>query len=570
VSELQVAGVPTSAGVESNVRLFASYAALVKEIADLFALAPERLARAEALDRLEITTQVTVERMLSWSTGRVARWFTHLGDDLHIDLSLAGLDIEPHMPAGSLRAGHDPQRALARFAKDAKRFQDSHGSEVDVDVRLSLGKTRAVAAVRAWLSSRPEYPGSAELLLATSVFVFYQASAVEKLLGLGALPEWEQRGVAHAGGRTIMVLCDTSGYLAGMTLEILGAHQVKQPHWLVFSRAAWREFQERASRVRALQREESSWPTPPAVLTPAHLRLAEYTPGLESIAHRLRETQAALSACYLAGSVTGEANRELWLRFAGPRPATCHLVTHMATTQAEEPSAGLYTGGLAKLAAWAYHHASADKLAIARECLAHEIPAGTQVTLSGLEEAAVGALEAAKANLTLYLRQNTAYYFQLRQQALDLVTSYAASVRKAVSDLTSEVVENVYRTIGLLIGVIIAGLIQPRLELTIQQVAAGIYILYLLFLLYYLLDSKRRRFELESSDLQAHLGAMFELSERERALLRTEAGGADQYFWKYFQWSRFIYRALAAASCLYLVLLFTPLAAHLPLVSPVP
>lgn len=225
---------------------------------------------------------------------------------------------------------------------------------------------------------------------------------------------------------------------------------------------------------------------------------------------------------------------------------------------------------MARLAAWAYHHASADKLAIARECLAHELPPGAQVTLSGLEDAASGALEAAKANLTLYLRHNTAQYFELRQQALELVTSYAASVRKAVSDLTSEVVENVYRTIGLLIGVVIAGLIQPRLALAVQQVAAGIYIMYLLFLVYYLLDSKRRRFELESSDLQIHLGAMLELSERERALLRTEAGGADQYFWKYFNLSRFIYLALAAASLLYLLLLFTPLAVHLPLLSPLP
>ncbi|PWT76243.1 MAG: hypothetical protein C5B60_04295 [Chloroflexi bacterium] len=572
MSELQVAGVPTTAGIESssNSELLASYAALVTEIAGLLALTPERLARAEALDRLEITTQVTVERVLSWNTGRVARWFTQLGDDLQIDLSLAGLDIESTIPQSGLRAGRDPKTTMARFAKDAKSFQESHGDEVDVDVRLSIGKTRAATAARAWLSNRPEYPGSAELLSGTSIFVFYQASAVEKLLSLGALPEWEQRGLAHLGGRTIMVLCDASGYLAGMTLEILGASRAMQPRWLVFSRAAWREFQERASRVRALHQEESSWPTAPAVLTPAHLRLAEYAPGLESMAHRLRETQAALAACYLAGSVTGDANRELWLRFAGPRPATCHLVTQNTSTRGEEPSTiGPYTGGLAKLAAWAYHHASADKLAIARECLAHEIPPGTQVTLSGLEEAAVGALEAAKANLTLYLRHNTAQYFQLRQQALDLVTSYAASVRKAVSDLTSEVVENVYRTIGLLIGVIIAALIQPKLALQVQQVAASIYILYLVFLICYLLDSKRRRFELESSDLQIHLGAMLELSERERALLQSEAGGADQYFWQYFRWSRFIYVALAVASCLYLLLLFTPLAAHLPLVSPV-
>ena len=309
MSELQVAGLTVSAGVEPSGELLASYAALVTEIAGLFALAPLRLARAEALDRLEITTQMTVEQMQSWSTGRVARWFAQLGDDLEIDLSLSGLDIDSSMPANSLRAGHDSQEEMARFAQDAESFLTGHGTEVDVDVRLSIGKTRAVAAVRAWLSNRPEYPGSADLLAATSVFVFYQASALEKLLRLGALPEWEQRGLAHPAGRTIIALGDASGYLAGMSLEIIGARQVMEPHWLVFSRAAWREFQERANLVRTLQTGESSWPTAPALLTPAHLQLAEYTPGLETIALRLRETQSALSACYLAGSVTGEVNR---------------------------------------------------------------------------------------------------------------------------------------------------------------------------------------------------------------------------------------------------------------------
>ena len=58
----------------------------------------------------------------------------------------------------------------------------------------------------------------------------------------------------------------------------------------------------------------------------------------------------------------------------------------------------------------------------------------------------------------------------------------------------------------------------------------SIYIAYLLFLVYFLLDSRRRRFELESGDLELALKAMPELSERERSLLRSEAGAADQYF----------------------------------------
>ena len=89
---------------------------------------------------------------------------------------------------------------------------------------------------------------------------------------------------------------------------------------------------------------------------------------------------------------------------------------------------------------------------------------------------------------------------------------------------------------------------------------------YLLFLVYFLLESRRQRFLLEAGDLGARLKAMPELSERERSLLRTEAGAADQYFDHYFRRSRLLYLALAGAGALYLLLLFTPLAAHLPLV----
>ena len=75
------------------------------------------------------------------------------------------------------------------------------------------------------------------------------------------------------------------------------------------------------------------------------------------------------------------------------------------------------------------------------------------------------------------------------------------------------------------------------------------------------------RFELEAGDLEARLKAMPELSERERSLLRSEAGAADQYFYSYFRRSRLLYLVLAGAGALYLLLLFTPLATHLPLVT---
>ena len=60
-------------------------------------------------------------------------------------------------------------------------------------------------------------------MAATTPYVFYQAGSIDKLLRFGALSEWERLGLAASEGRTVIVLCDASGYLAGMALEIMGA-----------------------------------------------------------------------------------------------------------------------------------------------------------------------------------------------------------------------------------------------------------------------------------------------------------------------------------------------------------
>ena len=550
------------------MRQLATFAAAVAEMGRLLATPPERLARAEALDRLEITARIEATDLLEWDTSLVKHWFTLFREDCELDLSLVGLDAALDAPGAVLRSSRDPEGALRRFTEATSRLMRSQGNELVVEARLSLAKTRAVAGVRGLLAVRPEYPGSAELMAATTPYVFYQTGSIEKLLRFGALSEWERLGLATPKGRVVIVLCDAPGYLAGMALEIVGVQWDKAPEWLAFSRAAWRQFLERADQVRCLESKESNWSGAPAVLTPAHLHLVTQTAGLEKILGLVQQAREALSACYLASSVTGPVNGMVSLRFAGARPTICHIAAGSPAAGGDKaPLSSPNDDALARLMTWAYQHASADKLAIARESLAHELPPGIEVNLASVEQAAGGALEAAKANFALYLHGNTAQYFQLRQQALDMVSGYAAGVRKAVSDLTADVVDNVYRTIGLLIGVVIASLIQPALAVTVQQIAVFVYIAYLLFLVYFLLESRRQRFELEAGDLEARLKAMPELSERERSLLRSEAGVADQYFYSYFRRSRLLYLVLAGVGALYLLLLFTPLATHLPLVT---
>jgi hypothetical protein len=528
-------------------------------------LTPERLAGAEALDRLELATSMALDALEGLDTGELAAWFAALGDDVRLDLRLAGLEAASAAPAVTLRGGRDPSQALRRFRSSAHDVATSQGNDVTVDVRLAVGKARAKAAARALLTSRPDFLGSAELMERTTIAVYFHTQAWLRVVSARALADWERLGLARADGRAVVLLCDGEGYLAGPALDVVGAVGAAgdTPRWLTLSRTGWRQFQERAEHARALRDEEGHWPGAPQVLTPAHVRFEERAPGLEAVAQALRALRAALSAAYLASAVQETKDQALMLRFGGPRPASCELPAATATKKltANVPQAA----ALARLADWAYDNASPDKLAIAREALARELPPGAQVALADVEAAAVPALEAAKANFVLYLRHNTERYFQLRQQALDAVTAYTESIRKSVTELTSDVVDTVYRTGGLLVGVVIASLIEPRATLPVQRLVAILILAYVLFMLLFLMRARWQRYTLEAGDLAGRLSAMPELSESERQGLRVRATAADAYFRRYFRWSCIVYAVFAAAALLYfLALLVFPAPGALP------
>ena len=547
----------------------ASYGTLVAEIGDALGISPAQLAAAEALDRLETTLSHSIEQVAGWNGARVAAWFAALGSDLQVDLRLSGVDTQTTAASVILRAGRDPGGKLRDFVASAESTARSQGNELAVEVRVSIAKGRALAGASALISGRAEYFGTQEMLGRTRILVFYHSAAWHRLLGLRALLDWESLGLVREDGRTVVVLCDATGYLAGFGLETIGAGMHDEPRWLRVSRPAWRQFQERSQQTMRLREQESQWADAPKSLTPAHLRAEERQPGLEPFMARLAKMRTTLSAAFLASSVREEQG-DLALRFAGPHPVVCRITLSQSGNDAAVAEQAHGNAALAQLCDWAYDNASPDKLAIARECLSQELAPGAAVVLPDLEGAAVFALDAARANFVIYLRRNMEQYFRVRHQALDMVSDYTAGVRKSVAELTGDVVDNVYRTVGLLVGVVIAALLQPSLSLDLQRLAAFLYTLYIAFVIVFVLEARRRHFALGSAELDGRLAAMPELSSSERARLRAQARGNDAHFERYFRWSRFIYVGLAAIGLIYLALLFTPLVAYLPLAAHAP
>jgi hypothetical protein len=515
---------------------------------------------AESAERLVLGARPTVAVFAAGverERAQLSAWFQLFQEDLEIALRLDGLDPDTDPVNASLRADEAMEARLRDFLRQAKAVAATQGDDVVVDVQLTARKAHAQTAARELLAARPEYAGTAEMVDHTQIVVYYQAAAWYATIALQSIAAWEREGWFQSSGRVLVVVCDGAGYLAGIALDVIGAQTQSALDWLVFSRAAWREFQAREERTRRLHAEESSWPAAPGAVTFDTMRVQERAPGLDEIVRRLARAREALAAAYLASAVLAEPDGRLTLRFAGARPATYALETG--------PAAEGDTGeALARLAGWAFHSGAPEALIIARECLARELKPGATLRLVEVAQAATPALEAAKANLTLYVRRNIEQYFHLREAAQEAVATYSDSVRKAVGDLTGTIVDDAYRIVGVLAAAVIAGIVQPDLTLFALRVATALFTLYIGFILGVVLRARWERFTLEKQALGERLDAMPELTESERAQIQRPSVESDIYFTRYYRVSFWIYLALGVVAALAFLLLWTPLAAALP------
>jgi hypothetical protein len=513
------------------------------------------LPGAESYDRLEVNTQVAATPLRALDATLLEDTFTLFGEDLMLSLEVAGLNPDHEPVVMELPAARGASAALRDFQSALRDVLASEGDSARVDVRLSAEKRRASELASALVAAREGFAGSAQMLAATGIIVFFKAQAWEERLRVASLPDWERLGLLGSEKRGVVLLCDVAGSLAGTGLDVAGIAGGALPAWAVLTRDDWAMFTRHMEAALALRNDQVRWAGAPAAL-PEHLGLRTVAPGMPATVRRLAAMRAELATLGLAQEVQGEITQRLVARFAGTRPATCEIPFAEADAMSDMRP-------LVALAEWAYQDATEARLSIAREALASELPSGQAVDASALVVAAAPALEAARANLALYLRGNVAAYFQAREAARDTVARYATSVRVAVSELTGDLVDNLYRTIGALAFGGLAWLLQPAGSIWVLRVACVVYAAYMLFMLVVVLRERSERFAMERAALESQLGAMAELTQGERGRLREPEVTADAHFLRYWRLARIIYAGLGALATLGCVLLFTPLAAAL-------
>jgi ABC-type multidrug transport system fused ATPase/permease subunit len=157
---------------------------------------------------------------------------------------------------------------------------------------------------------------------------------------------------------------------------------------------------------------------------------------------------------------------------------------------------------------WAYENASSDKLGILRQIVAPQLVGTDQDNFSILAKRAGSSLEEAKNNFDQYLHKRVDDYFGKRLQVIEFLQKFSDDTGASVTKLADDLVADLYKTVGVILGVVLAALVNPKITFPVIYWTSLLYMIYILFITFHLLTSAYIRYAGKVSDHQFNIQKM--------------------------------------------------------------
>ena len=346
-------------------------------------------------------------------------------------------------------------------------FIELAGGKADITPRLFIDKTRLLREL--------SLPSDISILFYVFADKFHERihdrlyTDLDDLL----LPEGRQE--------IILLLGDCMGHADGYLNHLLG-----RDYWpkLTDFQPALAERKLAASAVN-FRNEECVWEISPSRLTPFHLFIQENALDHPDLVRAWMYLCAQACTTYL-GNRTRLESGQFCTEFKGYRslkvcvPETDHQL--------------LKYQDLFGLFKWGYENASSDKLGIVRQVLAPQLVGTEQDNFSILVKRAGTARDESKNNFDDYLREKVDDYFSKRIQVIEFLQKFSDETGASVSKLASDLVGDLYKTVGIILGVVLAGLVDPKITFPVIYWTSMLYSIYILFVTFYLLLSAYLRY----------------------------------------------------------------------------
>ncbi len=344
----------------------------------------------------------------------------------------------------------------------------------------------------------------------------------------------------------LLLVGDSCAAVVGSHLSVLGRS--------AWDAAAWEKIthtlpeRKALSEVLEFRLRECIWLTAPSRLTPLHFHLADTIPANQKVrdhtlAGRLSDLCAQACLAYLGQRVNTLVNGSV----------TADLTLDpLITVQA--PPVGFNGGsaGLFQLFQWAYEGFSSDKLSIARRVAALRMgrDAAQNFTLLLDSFNMDMVYREVNANFEFFRKKSVDAYFERRGKYLTAMREFNDKTRAAIGDLTSGLVTDLFKTLGIVLGVLLAAVVDKDITLTAIRLSALFYGVYIAFILLVQLSSLYLRYNRTWSDLRRSLEGIEEIFTREEtaSVLHQRTRGVRWVFRVYFWLCHLVYGLLVGAA----------------------
>ncbi|MFN2198770.1 MAG: hypothetical protein ACK2UW_21805 [Anaerolineales bacterium] len=301
------------------------------------------------------------------------------------------------------------------------------------------------------------------------VFWFFSSLKLADELHKKSLAELEALLLppGQPAARLVILLGDAQGFQSGPLLSLLG-----RDHWqpAYLPAAPPPDLVEQIAAAVKFRDQECVLDLPLKSLFPEHLHLEPGSLSSDDVAAVILRRAVELMLTCLA-SRTRLVSGSL------------HYVFH-GYKQVEVQIPPAYPAGaeahLYRLYAWGYTNANNDKLNILRQIISLQLSADPGGNFLVLANNVPYLIRTANSNFEFFRKRSIALYFENRLKVSDYLRKFNQAIGTAIKELTNNLVGDLYKTVGVVIGALIAALVDPNRTLMIVRLSAGLYAMYIL------------------------------------------------------------------------------------------
>lgn len=521
-----------AAGIEDRLQALEDLAQVLADPADL--------KNDEGPSSVNWRGEVAPEKLATIDQPRLDRWFQAFGAELTLTCTCAAANLD----WSATQEEHDAAALEHLLAECATYGTPPMILAIDVakpDLKKLIPGFAAEAVLFFWAAALGE-------ILAKTDERFFE----DEFLGI---PEDETDA---ADRRLVILVADEDGLLQGPCLAVLG----KNHHGGIAAALGPPPSWDSIRAARELTRDASPREDWPRLLTPDYFELKKKD-GLSGCLRALARLRERLVVSSLANRTFKTVRRQpgvppqtFWTSvFTGTRAVEVTLDGAARPAGKEDPPGPLL------LYRWVHEDGKTarTRLEIVRRVTALQLLPRSADNFDLFAAQSEQILADSKVQLEVLIEGNVIASFERRQKLEETVQKYVQDVGGRIAALGKEVVDNTYRTVGLLVGIAIAYFLKPDQGVTLVAVAIGLYVLYVGFVRWFYIGSVNKDFKSEQAFFKQRWENMKPelkfFDEGFTTRLREEITDKDNEFSKRYGFVHWLYIGFIAAGVAVLLFL---------------